>query len=62
MREILVDWLIEIHHRRFNKLRTETLYLTINIIDRFLSIREVSRARLQLIGLAAVLIASKYED
>ena len=34
MREILNDWLIEVH-LKFNLL-TETLYLTINLIDRFL--------------------------
>ena len=34
MRAILVDWLIEVHSKF--KLRKETLFITINIIDRFL--------------------------
>ena len=40
----------------------ETLYLTCNIIDRYLSIRNVSRKRLQLVGVTSMLIASKYEE
>lgn len=35
MREILSDWLIEVHLKF--KLLPETLYLTMNLIDRFLS-------------------------
>mmetsp|Transcript_22416 Transcript_22416/g.36025 ORF Transcript_22416/g.36025 Transcript_22416/m.36025 type:complete len:407 (+) Transcript_22416:54-1274(+) len=60
MREILIDWLNEVHLKF--KLRIETLYLTINLIDRFLSKRAVSRQRLQLVGCTAMLIASKYEE
>lgn len=60
MREILVDWLNEVHLKF--KLRIETLYLTINLIDRFLSMRTVARTRLQLVGCTAMLIASKYEE
>ena len=60
MRSILVDWLIEVHHK-FHLL-PETLYLTVNIIDRFLSLRVVSLVKLQLVGVAAMFIASKYEE
>ncbi|KAK4607493.1 hypothetical protein RGQ29_001368 [Quercus rubra] len=60
MRSILVDWLIEVH-RKF-ELTPETLYLTINIVDRFLSIMAVSRRELQLVGISSMLIASKYEE
>jgi len=60
MREILIDWLNEVHLKF--KLRIETLYLTVNLIDRFLSIRAVSRTKLQLVGCTAMLIASKYEE
>ncbi|XP_057983415.1 G2/mitotic-specific cyclin S13-7-like [Malania oleifera] len=60
MRAILVDWLVEVHHQ-FG-LMPETLYLTINIVDRFLSIKTVSRRELQLIGIGAMLMASKYEE
>jgi len=60
MRSILVDWLIEVQWKL--KLLPETLYLSINIVDRILSIRSVSLTRLQLVGLAATLLASKYEE
>ncbi len=60
MRAVLVDWLIEIQWK--SKLLPETLYLTVNIIDRFLSRRAVSLVKLQLVGLAASLLASKYEE
>ena len=60
MRAILVDWLIDVH-RKF-ELSPETLYLTINIVDRFLAIKIVSRRELQLVGISAMLMASKYEE
>jgi len=39
-----------------------TLYLTVNLIDRYLELREVSRPKLQLAGVTCLLIASKYEE
>jgi len=60
MRSILVDWLVEVHLKF--KLVPETLYLTVNIIDRYLVKTEVSRPKLQLVGVTALLIASKYEE
>ena len=60
MRSILVDWLVEVHLKF--KLVPETLYLTVNIIDRYLERAEVSRPRLQLVGVTALLLASKYEE
>jgi hypothetical protein len=60
MRGILVDWLVEVH-TRFHLL-PETLFLTVNIIDRFLSAKVVRLDRLQLVGVTAMFIASKYEE
>ena len=60
MRSILVDWLVEVHLKF--KLVPETLYLTINLIDRYLERKEVSRPKLQLVGVTSLLIASKYEE
>ena len=60
MRSILVDWLVEVHLKF--KLVPETLYLTINIIDRYLAKATVTRPKLQLVGVTALLIASKYEE
>ncbi|KAF6157581.1 hypothetical protein GIB67_037154 [Kingdonia uniflora] len=60
MRAILLDWLVEVHSKF--ELVPETLYLTTHIVDRFLSLRAVSRKELQLVGISAMLIASKYEE
>mmetsp|Transcript_3134 Transcript_3134/g.5830 ORF Transcript_3134/g.5830 Transcript_3134/m.5830 type:complete len:383 (+) Transcript_3134:182-1330(+) len=60
MRSILVDWLVEVHLKF--KLVPETLYLTINVIDRYLERATVTRPKLQLVGVTALLIASKYEE
>ncbi|PIA59988.1 hypothetical protein AQUCO_00400697v1 [Aquilegia coerulea] len=60
MRGILVDWLIEVHNKF--ELMPETLYLTIHIVDRYLAGRAVSKKILQLVGVSATLIASKYEE
>lgn len=60
MRGILIDWLIEVHASF--RLLPETLFLTVNIIDRFLSAEIVSLDRLQLVGVTAMFIASKYEE
>ncbi|CAN8246967.1 unnamed protein product [Cochlearia groenlandica] len=60
MRSILIDWLIDVH-RKF-ELMPETLHLTINLVDRFLSLAMVPRRELQLLGVSAMLIACKYEE
>ena len=60
MRSILVDWLVEVHLKF--KLVPESLYLTVNLIDRFLEKEQVSRQKLQLVGVTAMLIACKYEE
>lgn len=60
MRGILVDWLIEVHTRF--RLLPETLFLAVNIIDRFLSAKVVPLEKLQLVGTTAMFIASKYEE
>ncbi|OVA19560.1 Cyclin [Macleaya cordata] len=60
MRAILVDWLIEVHYKF--ELMDETLFLMVNIIDRFLARRTVERKKLQLVGVTAMLLACKYEE
>jgi cyclin B len=60
MRAILVDWLVEVH--RMFKLLPETLFLSVALIDRYLSLTQISREKLQLVGVTAMLIASKYEE
>ncbi|CAN1191781.1 Putative cyclin-A3-1 [Linum perenne] len=60
MRGILVDWLVEVAEEY--KLVSDTLYLTITYIDRFLSLTPSNKQRLQLLGVSSMLIASKYEE
>ncbi|KAJ3555694.1 hypothetical protein NM688_g2435 [Phlebia brevispora] len=60
MRSALVDWLCQVHLRYH--LLPETLWIAINIVDRFLTRRVVSQVKLQLVGVCAMFIASKYEE
>ncbi|KAI1423029.1 cyclin-like protein [Xylaria sp. FL1777] len=60
MRSVLMDWVVQVH-ARFGLL-PETLFLTVNYIDRFLSNKVVSLAKLQLVGATAIFIAAKYEE
>jgi len=61
MRAILVDWLIEVHMKY--RLRPEVLFLSVNLIDRYLSVAPpVSRKKLQLVGVAAMFVAAKFEE
>ncbi|KAK9471450.1 cyclin-like protein [Dipodascopsis tothii] len=60
MRPYLLDFLIESHLSLH--LQPQTLYLAINLIDRYCSRRVVYKRHYQLVGCAALWIASKYED
>ncbi|XP_025328427.3 G2/mitotic-specific cyclin-B2 isoform X2 [Canis lupus dingo] len=60
MRAILVDWLVQVHSKF--RLLQETLYMCIAVMDRFLQVQLVSRKKLQLVGITALLLASKYEE
>jgi len=60
MRQTLVDWLLQVHLRYH--LLPETLWIAVNIVDRFLTHRVVSLVKLQLVGVTALFIASKYEE
>ena len=62
MRAVLIDWLVGVH-LQFHLLQ-ETLYTTVAILDRFLQadIGAISRKKLQLVGVASMLIAAKYEE
>lgn len=61
MRAYLVDWLAEIHFKF--KLWSETLYVTVGIIDRYLAATpDMSKEKLQCLGITALHIAGKYEE
>ena len=59
MRTILVDWLVEVQENF--ELFHETLYLAVKILDRYLTVTEVKKEYLQLVGATAMLIAAKFE-
>ncbi|KAL4617587.1 G2/mitotic-specific cyclin-B1-like [Arapaima gigas] len=60
MRAILIDWLVQVQIKF--RLLQETMYMTIAIIDRFLQDHPVPKKQLQLVGVTAMFIASKYEE
>jgi len=60
LRPLLVDFLIEIHAHF--QLQPETLYLAMNMMDRYLSKRVVYKKHYQLVGMTSLWISSKYED
>jgi len=60
MRSILVDWIIQVQHHL--KLCQETLYLAIGMLDLVLLRRDVDPDKLQLVGVTALLVASKLEE
>jgi hypothetical protein len=60
MRAILVDWLMEVHYKF--KLLPETLFLTVYLLDKYLSKAQIETSKFQLLGVSAMLIASKYEE
>jgi len=62
MRSILINWLAQVSLQF--KLLQETLYLTVDTVDRFLSLNgsKLQYKTLQLVGVASMLIACKYEE
>lgn len=60
MRRLLVVWMVEVV--QWFDMHDETLFLAVNYVDRFLSARAVNRSSLQLLGTAALMLASKYEE
>ena len=59
-RAILIDWLVEVHHKF--KFKEETLYQTIWIIDTYLSLETVLKTKFQLVGTAALMISCKENE
>jgi len=60
MRNTLVDWLIQVQH--YMQLCQESLYHAVAILDTVLYKRDVDSDRLQLVGIASLLLASKLEE
>lgn len=49
-------------HAQEFKLVSDTLFLGVSCIDRFLSVHPIPRQQLQLVGVTCMLLASKYEE
>ena len=60
MRAVLVDWLVNVQVQF--ELAPESLHLAVNLVDRYLQKAEVIRTKLQLLGVAALFVAAKYEE
>lgn len=60
MRSLLIDWMVEIQESF--ELNHETLYLAVKLVDLYLSRVTVSKETLQLVGVASMFIASKYDE
>lgn len=60
IRSTLIDWLLQVQYNF--KLLPESLFLTCNIIDRYFQSRQISSREVQLVAVAAMLIATKYEE
>jgi hypothetical protein len=60
MRCILIDWIISLQNKFFYK--SNTLFLTINLIDRYLSKKSILRTKFQLLGVTSLFISYKYEE
>ncbi|CAE7347455.1 unnamed protein product [Symbiodinium natans] len=59
-RSIAVDWLVEVQTR--GRLRTATIFLAVSLIDGYLALKEVKRDSLQLLVVAALFAAAKFEE
>lgn len=60
MRSILLDFIVSIHYKfRF---LTETLHISVYIIDKYLTIKQISSEKFILLGLTALYISCKYEE
>jgi hypothetical protein len=60
MRGVLLNWLVEVHQKY--KLMGETYFLMVRLIDLYLAREQVSRSRLQLLGITALWVAAKYTE
>lgn len=58
-RAITVDWLVDVHKNFCMK--PDSLFLAVNIIDRYFSLQQVERSKWQLVGVVALLIARRDE-
>ena len=59
-RGIIFQWLVKNNHKW--KLNDDTIFMAMNILDRYISKYKVENSEFQLVAISSYLIASKYED
>lgn len=60
MRQILIDWLVDVHLSF--QLKEQTLYLAFAYLNEYCSLADISKHDYQLVGITCLWIASKYEE
>lgn len=60
MRQILIDWLVDVHLSF--ELKEQTLYLALAYLNTYASTTDITKHDYQLVGIACLWIASKYEE
>ena len=60
MRQILIDWLVDVHQSF--ELKEQTLYLALAYLNQYAAHNDISKQEYQLVGIACLWIASKYEE
>lgn len=55
----LIDWLAKMHYKY--KMFPETLFTIVSLIDQYLKVKDTAISELQLVGVAALYIAAKFE-
>ncbi len=59
MRQILIDWMIDVHDSF--ELKEQTLHLALKYLSDYSALREITKEDYQLVGITCLWIASKYE-
>lgn len=59
MRQILIDWMIDVHESF--ELKEQTLHLALSYLAEYSAMREIVKEDYQLAGIACLWVASKYE-
>lgn len=60
MRQILIDWLVDVHGSF--ELKEQTLYLALAYLNFYSSTADITKHDYQLVGITCLWIASKYEE